>query len=214
MVRFTVAPVDVVPMAMSPAVWLAAVSVCEAGTMASETRGSGEPAGATMRVALPDAPEPSVLVKVAVMVVVPDPTEVATPVAALIVATDGTLEVHLIPDAFVSGTEPPLIVKPIASNCMGIPIVATVCVVGMTVIEEISELEQDVQSVTVKVAVLLTRVPLNPCALAVIFVSPVHASPVSGSKPVAVANPELLIVATWVRLEDQVTWLVISAVVW
>jgi len=214
LVRFTVEPLDVLPMAINPAVWPAAVSVCEAGTMASETRGSGEPDGATVRVALPAAPEPSVLVKVAVMVVVPDPTEVATPVVALIEAIDGTLEVHLIPAVFDSGTEAPLIVKPIASNCMGTPTVATVCEAGMTMTEETSVSTQAVHAVTVKVAELLRIIPLYPFALAVIFVNPVHSSPVAGLKPVAVANPELLIVATWVRLEDQVTWSVISTVVW
>jgi hypothetical protein len=47
--------------------------------------------------------------------------------------------------------------------------------------------EQDVQSVTVKTAVLLTISPLNPGALAVMVVFPVHA-PLE-VKPVAVANP-------------------------
>ena len=88
---------------------------------------------------------------------------------------------------------------------MGTPIVAILCVAGRTVTEETSVFTQLVQAVTVKVAVLLTIVPLYPGALAEIFVSPVHPSPVAGLKPVAVANPELLIVATWVPLEDQVT---------
>jgi len=80
----------------------------------------------------------------------------------------------------------------------------------MTMTEEISVDEQDVHAVTVKVAELLTIVPLNPGALAVIFVFPVHPWPVTGLKPVAVASPELFIVATCLLLEDQVTWLEIS----
>jgi hypothetical protein len=114
------------------------------------------------------------------MVVVPDPTVVANPVAALIVATDGALETHLIPGKLVSASETPLTVLPTASNCMGTPTVAIVCIAGSTVTVEISLFTQLVHEVTVKVALLLTITPLNPGALAVIFVTPVHPSPVAG----------------------------------
>jgi len=43
LVRLTVVPDPVVPMAMNWAVWLMAVAVSVVGTMASETRGSDEP---------------------------------------------------------------------------------------------------------------------------------------------------------------------------
>jgi hypothetical protein len=66
----------------------------------------------------------------------------------------------------------------------------------------------------VKVAALLTILPWNPGALAVMFVVPVQASPFT--QPVAVAKPALvppvMMVATWVPLEAQVTSLVISLV--
>jgi hypothetical protein len=97
-----------------------------------------------------------------------------------IVATDGALEVHLIPGKFVSASEVPLTVLPTASNCMGTPNVAIVCVDGITVTVETSLFAQLVHEVTVKVALLLTISPLNPGALAVIFVIPVHPSPVAG----------------------------------
>jgi hypothetical protein len=61
----------------------------------------------------------------------------------------------------------------------------------------------EVQAVTLKVEVLLTILPLNPGARAVISESPIHA-PVD-VKPVAVATPVLLMTATWGSLEDQVT---------
>ena len=94
LVRFTVVPVDVVPITMSPTVWPAVVSVCDAGMMASETRGSVDPEILTVRVAIPVTTVPSGFVAVAVIAVVPLATAVATPVAELIVATDGTLELH------------------------------------------------------------------------------------------------------------------------
>jgi hypothetical protein len=80
-----------------------------------------------------------------------------------------------------------------------------------------------VHAVTVKVAELLTIAPLNPDALAVMLVNPVQAP--LAVKPVAVATPSVAavqgagepfeqITATWVPLDAQVTWLVISWVVW
>jgi hypothetical protein len=65
--------------------------------------------------------------------------------------------------------------------------------------------EDVVVAVTVKVAVLLTTTPWNPGALAVISVFPIQASPVTELYPVTVANPVLLMVATCVPLEAQVT---------
>jgi hypothetical protein len=95
LVRFTVAPDDVVPMAIRPAVWLTSVSVCEAGTMDRETSGSGVAGMLTVRVAIPVTTVPSGFVAVAVMAVVPFATAVATPLVELIVATEGTLDLHV-----------------------------------------------------------------------------------------------------------------------
>jgi hypothetical protein len=74
---------------------LAAVAVCAFGAIVIAVRGSGEPVGATVRVAVPIAPVPSALVNVAVMVDVPEPAVVASPLVALIVATVPVLEAHL-----------------------------------------------------------------------------------------------------------------------
>jgi hypothetical protein len=63
--------------------------------MDREVSGSADPpAEATVRVALPSDAVPSALIKIAVMVVVPDPTVVANPVVKLIDATVGELECH------------------------------------------------------------------------------------------------------------------------
>ena len=92
-----------------------------------------------------------------------------------------------------------------------------------TEVTSVPEPEHELQSVTVKVALLLTIVPLNPGALAVMLLTPVHA-PLE-VKPVAVANPSVAavqgaaepfvqITATWVPLDFQVTSLVMSLVDW
>jgi hypothetical protein len=96
LVRFTVAPVDVVPMAISPEVCPATVSVCEAGTMASETSGSaGTPV--TVRLAVAVTTELSGFVQIAVTGVVPWPTAVASPVLAPIEATPVLVTLHATP---------------------------------------------------------------------------------------------------------------------
>ena len=59
LVRFTVVPADEVPMAMNCAVWLIARACCVAGTIASETSGSGEPVIFTVSVAVPVTAVPS-----------------------------------------------------------------------------------------------------------------------------------------------------------
>jgi hypothetical protein len=86
---------------------------------------------------------------------------------------------------------------------------ATESVLGVMespVIGSVEVLVQIVHAVTVKVTSLLTiSSPPNPGMLAEMVVFPIHAMPVVGLKPVAVATPELLMVATWGALEDQVT---------
>jgi len=97
LVRFTVAPDEVVPMARNWVVCVGDATACEVGIIATD---------AIVPPAVPPPLEP-VAVRVAlevtwplnesvlaVIVVVPAPTAVATP-AALIVATAGTLEVHV-----------------------------------------------------------------------------------------------------------------------
>jgi hypothetical protein len=65
------------------------------GETVKEVRGSAELVTAcTVRVALPSAAVPSALMKMAVIVDVPDPIVVAKPVVAPIVATAGLLEFH------------------------------------------------------------------------------------------------------------------------
>lgn len=96
LVRFTVVPVDVVPMTMRLAVSRVVVSVCEEGTIASEVSGSpdDEPEMVTVTVAIAVTTVPSGLEAVAVMAVVPVDFAVTTPVAASIEATEGTLDSH------------------------------------------------------------------------------------------------------------------------
>ena len=65
------------------------------GETVKEVRGSAEFVTAcTVRVALPSAAVPSRLIKMAVIVDVPDPSVVAKPEVVPIVATDGLLEFH------------------------------------------------------------------------------------------------------------------------
>lgn len=74
---------------------MTAVAVCEVGTIASDTSGSGEPAGGvTVKVAVPAATVPSAFVPMAEMVVVPAPTAVARP-PPLIVAIVFTLDAQV-----------------------------------------------------------------------------------------------------------------------
>ena len=74
---------------------MAAVSVCDPGTIASEANGSGEPGMLTVMVATAVTTVPSGFLAIAVIAVVPLETDVATPVAALMVATEGTLELQV-----------------------------------------------------------------------------------------------------------------------
>src|ERR1039458_7302162 len=72
LVRLTVAPDDVVPMAMNCAVWPTTEAVCVAGTIASETRGSAVAAMFTLRVAVAVTAVPSGLYATAVITVIPE----------------------------------------------------------------------------------------------------------------------------------------------
>jgi len=97
-VRFTVAPEEVVPMAMNWLVCPGEETVCEPGITASET--IAPPADppvepVTVSTAL-DATGPANPAALAVIVVVPAPTAVANPVP-LMVATDGVLELQVTP---------------------------------------------------------------------------------------------------------------------
>jgi len=139
-VRLTVVPVAVVPIAMNCAVCLETVAVCEAGTMASETSGSGAVGMVTVYVAAAVTTEPSGLVAMAVMAVTPAPAAVATPVAELTAAVDGLLEVHLaagivalpmVADWLVRLTVVPEEVVPIAMKLAVWPAAEAACEPGM-----------------------------------------------------------------------------------
>jgi hypothetical protein len=98
LLRFTVAPDEVVPMAINWLVCVGAATVCEPGITASDTiepPADPPPEAATVSVAL-DETGPANPAALAVIVVVPAPTAVANP-AALIVATDGVLELQVTP---------------------------------------------------------------------------------------------------------------------
>jgi hypothetical protein len=125
-VKFTVLPDPVVPIAMYWALCLAEVAVCVFGTMVSETSGSADPEIATLNAAVPVTTVPSGLEAMAVIAVAPLVRAVATPVLALMEATDGTLEVQVaalivdplsIADWFVRFTVAPEAATPIAMNC-------------------------------------------------------------------------------------------------
>ena len=123
-VRFTVAPDEVVPMAMNCAGWPAEVSVCDAGMMDIETSGSG--AVFMVNVATPVTTVPSGFLTSAVMATVPGLTAEASPVAGFTVAIAALLEPQtagLIVAAptvaltLVRFTVAPDDVVPIAMNC-------------------------------------------------------------------------------------------------
>jgi len=80
-VRLTVAPVDVVPIAMNAAVWPTPDNAWVFGTIANETSGSG--VGVTVKVAVPVTTVPSGFLACAVMATVPELTAVAIPVPGL-----------------------------------------------------------------------------------------------------------------------------------
>lgn len=133
----------------------------------------------------------------AVMVAVPLPTPVASPVLALMVAICEVLEVHA--TWLVRFTVAPEEVVPMARNwvvCVGD---ATACEDGMIASEEmLPPAVVPLEPVTVRVALELVG-PLNAVALAVMVVVPA---------PKAVAMPAASTVATAGALEVQVTRLV------
>jgi hypothetical protein len=101
-VRYNVAPVDVVPIAMNWVVWFTAETACELGMTAIETTAPPVPPPP-----VPPLVEPTVIVAadvtaplnpdaVAVTVDVPAPTPVTTPLAST-VATDGVFDDHVTP---------------------------------------------------------------------------------------------------------------------
>jgi len=92
LVRLTVAPDEVVPMAMYWVVSPAVASVCVAGTMDSDTSGSG--VEMTVNVAVPVTTVPSGFFACAVIATVPVLWAVAIPVAGLIVAIALLLDPH------------------------------------------------------------------------------------------------------------------------
>ena len=83
-----------VPMARNWVVWPAAATDCEFGTMTNDSSGSCVAGTCTVIVATPVTTVPSGFEAMAVITVVPFATAVATPVAELIEATVGTLELH------------------------------------------------------------------------------------------------------------------------
>jgi hypothetical protein len=95
LVRFTVVPVVVTPMAMYPTVRAAVVSVCEVGTTFIEARGSDValPLPVTVIVAL-DETMPLYPCAEAVMLAIPAPTAVTSPVL-LTVATPTRFELQV-----------------------------------------------------------------------------------------------------------------------
>jgi len=98
LVRFTVAPDEVVPTARNWLVCVGEATVCEPGITEIETIVPPacpelEPETVTVAVALTGPLYPPAL---AVMVVLPEPTAVASP-AALTVATAGALDVQVTP---------------------------------------------------------------------------------------------------------------------
>jgi hypothetical protein len=135
----------------------------------------------------------------AVIVTAPFVTAVASPVAALIVAIDGLLELHATwPVRF---TVAPDEVVPIARNCVVCPAADTDCELGIIATETtLPPATPPPDEVTVMMA-LEEMGPLNPAALAVIVVVPA---------PTAVASPPELTVATDGELELQVTAPVIT----
>jgi hypothetical protein len=99
LVRFTVAPDEVEPMARNWLVWVGAATVCEFGITEIETTvppawAPLEPDTVTVALALTGPLNPPAL---AVIVVLPEPTAVASP-DALTVATEGALELQVTPD--------------------------------------------------------------------------------------------------------------------
>jgi hypothetical protein len=96
LVRSTVAPVEVVPIAMNWLVCLGAATDCELGMMARATTAApGEVDEVPVTVSVAEAEiTPVYPFMLAVIVVEPDATPVATPVE-LMVATAGTLEVQV-----------------------------------------------------------------------------------------------------------------------
>ena len=122
MVRLTVAPVDVVPMAINCVVSLGTATDCEEGIMASEVTVPlapvvpDDPVTVTVALAVMVPVYPFML---AVIVVVPAVSPVARPVE-LTDATEGTLEVHVavsVSSDVVVGCPLPWPVVPVAVNC-------------------------------------------------------------------------------------------------
>lgn len=206
----TVAPVPVVPMTMKPAVWPDMVSVSDEGTMASDAIGSGDPAMLTVSVAVPVTAVPSGLVATAVMAVAPLVRAVATPVAELMLATDGTLEVQTaalmidvptVADSSVRFTVVPDPVVPITMKPAVWLAEVSVCAAGTMASDTIGSLEE-VVGVTARVAVPVTTVPSGFVAIAVIVVVP---GPTDVATPVAA-----LIVPTAGTEEVQTAALIVA----
>ena len=126
---------------------------------------------------------------------------VATPVLAPMVATLGLLDVHVA--KVVRVMVDPVPVVPITVKSTVCPAEAAVELAGVMVSDTTSDVAA--AALTMKVEALLTIVPPNPGALAVICEFPV-------AKPVGVATPELLMVTMIGAKDVQVTWSVITCV--
>jgi len=205
LVRFCVTGASLkVPIAVNWLVWPGYEIDCEEGRIARESRGS-DSTPFTVRVAvavttLAGVVEVEALLYCAVIVVVPWPTGVASPVAAPIVATAVLLEFQ--EAEFVSFTcRPVLPIVPIATNdvvgLVGVVKgIVTVCEPGMIASEVICC--DDADAVTVSVPVPITIVPSGFEAIAVIAVVPFPtavAIPVAGSIDATEGTLELHVAA-------------------
>jgi hypothetical protein len=185
LVRFCMAPMSVrLPVAVNCVVSPAKVSATELGTTVSVGVPDPDPEAGTVTVRDAAALSPP---DTAVIVVVPAPTDVASP-AELIVATCALLEIHV--TVLVRFWGPPMPVKlPLAINCVVSPAKVSAATFGVTVIDGVPVPVLEMATVTVALA-------LSP---------PYSARTVVVPAPTAVASPLELTVATCALLESHVT---------
>jgi hypothetical protein len=158
-VRLTVAPDEVVPMAMKLTLAFLPVAseVCAAGKTASETIGSPEPDAETVTAAVAVTRLPSVLVPMAVTAAAPAPTAVTNPPAEVMVAIELLLDAH-VTDLVMFRVKGAVVYVPIAISWLCCP-AWMLCVPGRIVIDCNGSGEAPPPFETVKVAVPFADVP-------------------------------------------------------
>ena len=182
------APMPVrLPVAVNCVVSPAKVSATELGTTVSVGVPDPVPEAGTVTVRVAVALSPP---DTAVIVVVPAPTDVASP-AELMVATCALLETHVTWLVRFCGLPTPVRL-PLAINCVVSPANVSEAELGVTVSDGVPDPVVEIVTVTI-------ALELSPPDWAIIIVVPA---------PVAVASPLELMVATCALLESHVTWVV------